>query len=207
MVLDSFTNSGVLKAKTAFDKAARRNREVAIVTMLCLSYDAFHKMQLYRICSDSNLSYQEAESQSEMFSNVFGVDIPTEAFLPNKDKFSNMAIHSYNEYKKSRRLLTSIGYSESDVESFCKMVFYNPEQYDLCFFRALNSAGYAVSMVGIFDYVCGVCSLEQLSNVMVILEPSGMKPMNQTQIKEFVKTMFKVLDAFYDIVQLRRSRQ
>lgn len=201
MILDSFTNREFYKARKKLEKAAARNR-TTIAAMLCVAYDSFHRMQLNRICAQNHMSYQEAERQSAEFSDVFGVDIPTEAFLPNEEKYSNDAIEWYKEYMENRKLLINMGYSVSDVDAFCKMVFYNPEKYDMCHFRAFNSVGYAISMVSVYDYLCGACK----EVVMTTFEPSGMQPMNEKGIRGFIKTMYKVVNAFYDIVIKRAER-
>ena len=202
MILDSFTNREFYKARKKLEKAAARNRQATIAAMLCVAYDSFHKMQLNRICAQNKMSYQEAESHSVEFSDAFGVDIPTEAFLPNEEKYSNDAIEWYKEYMENRKLLIHMGYSVGDVDAFCKMVFYNPEKYDMCHFRAFNSVGYAISMVSVYDYLCGACK----EVVMTTFEPSGIQPMNEKGIKAFIRTMYKVVDVFFQMVELRAER-
>lgn len=202
MILDSFTNREFYKARKKLEKAAARNRQATIAAMLCVAYDSFHRMQLNRICAQNHMSYQEAERQSAEFSDVFGVDIPTEAFLPNEEKYSDEAIDYYKDYVENCKLLTQIGYTTYDVDAFCKMVFYNPEKYDMCHFRAFNSVGYAISMVSVYDYLCGSCN----EVIMTIFEPSGLQPMNEKGIKAFIRTMYKVVDVFSRMVELRAER-
>lgn len=191
-----------MKARRAFEKVAARNRMATIAAMLCVAYDSFHKMQLNRICAQSDISYQEAEARSVEFSDAFGVDIPTEAFLPDEEKYSNDAIDNYREYQENRKLLTQMGYTTYDVDAFCKMVFYNPEKYDMCHFRAFNSVGYAISMVSVYDYLCGSCN----EVIMTIFEPSGLQPMDEKGIRAFIRTMYKVVYTFGQIVELRAMR-
>lgn len=202
MILDSFTNRGYMKARKTFEKAACRNRQATIAAMLCVTYDSFHRMQLNKICAQNDMSYQEAEARSVEFSDAFGVDIPTEAFLPDEEKYSNEAIDCYKEYVENRSLLTQIGFSVYDVDAFCKMVFFNPNEYDMCHFRAFNSVGYALSMVSVYDYLCGACD----EVVMTIFELSGMKPMNERGIRTFIRTMYKIVDVFEQIVNIRAER-
>lgn len=206
MVIDTFTNREYDRARRAFEKIARRNRNTTLAAMLCVTYDAYHQMQLYRICAQSKCSYAEAERKAVEFSDVFGMDIPTEAFLPNEDKFSNLALDCYNVYQKHRVMFEEIGFSAEDADAFCKMVFFSPTQYDMWHFRAFNSMGYMYSMIAVYDYVVGKCGLGQLMMSMRIFEPGGMKPMTDIQIRAFVKTMIKVVNAFLDIVNKRDER-
>jgi len=206
MILDSFSNKGYMTARRTFEKAAIRNRYATVAAMLCVAYDSFHKMQLNRICAQNNCSYQEAERRSTEFSDAFGVDIPTEAFLPNEEQYSNMAIQCYKDYIANRSLLTKIGFSVGDVDAFCNMVFFNPDKYDLCHFRAFNSVGYAVVMVAVYDYLCGAISEEQLRMAMQLYEPSGMRPMNEKGVRTFVRTMYKIVYVFDEVIEIRKNR-
>ena len=206
MILDSFTNRGYMKARKTFEKAAIRNRYATIAAMLCVAYDSFHRMQLNRVCAQNHLSYQEAERQSEEFSDAFGVDVPTEAFLPNEEKYSDEAISCYQEYIKNRSLLTQIGFSTADVDAFCKMVFFDPDRYGMCHFRAFDSVGYALAMVGVYDYLCGAISEEQLALAMQVYEPSGIQPMSKRGVRAFIRTMYRIVEVFEYIVNKRAER-
>ena len=206
MILDSFTNKEYKRVRKAFEKVADRNRRATLAAMLCAAYDAFHKTQLYRICAVNDCTYAEAEKRSVEFSDAFGVDIPTDAFLPNADKYTNCAIDSYHEYEKYVETFINSGYLKEDVDSFCKMVFYSPQQYDMYHFRAFNSVGYMYAMIAVYDYLIEACSEEQMIMLLQIFEPSGMQPMTDVQIRYFLRTMIHIVDVFQDIVYLRETR-
>ena len=206
MILDSFTNRECKKIQRAYERTVVRNRRATLAAMICVTYDSFHKTQLYRICSQNNCSYAEAEKCSVEYSDAFGVDIPTDAFLPNEDKYSDLAISCYNDYVNYRKFFLDYGYTIGDIDAFCKMVFFDPERYDMCHFRAFNSVGYMYAMIGVYDYLCGKVDEIQMLSVMQIYEPGGMKPMTDTQIRSFAKTMIKVVDAFMDIYYKRAER-
>ncbi len=184
----------------------RRNRRVELAALLCATYNAFQSYTLYSVCANSEFSYTEAEQMSEEYSSMFGVEIPTSAFLPNADKYSDLSIHFYKEYSRCCKELDGKGYDKGTVDAFCNMVLNGAEGYRLQMFRSLNAFGFSQSMMTFYAYVKGAANIEELKNGMVIFGHGGMQRMTPSMIKLFIRTMYRVVYAFEDIATKRKER-
>lgn len=208
MTLERYKRKRVKAIGDEYTKCMNRNGDIILATILTLAYDKYHQAQLNRICAESRMTYHDAERSAETFNDIFGTELPTDAFLPDTEKRVNAAIVYYQEYKKQRDSMPSFGYEAEDLDTFCKMLFHQPWYRHLTWFVANNSTGYVYAMRGVYEYVMGNVSFEQMKMCFkTFMPPQGLRDMSDTEVRMFVRTMFRLVAEFKDHVDLRRARK
>lgn len=196
-------SSGVMER---LRRMARRRRQITLATALCIIFDDYHKMMLYRRCLDNTNTYEQAEEMAERFSEIFGMDVPVGVFLPDERNYDR-SIEQYRLYKKHGAVIEQFGYTQEDLDAFCRQVEYAPYKTGLQTFFAMNSIGFMYAMKGVFDYTNGLIGKDQLEILMAVYSPPGMRLMTKAQRYCFAKTMFRLVREFDCIVEKRRSRK
>lgn len=184
----------------------RRQRQINIAVILSCAFEEYHQMNCCRICSESNNTYEEAEQMAEVFGDMFDMDIPPTVFLLG-EKHTDEAIEHYRRYKKDCEVVRQFGYTEDDVDAFCKQVEHGAYKIGLTSFYAFNSLGYRVSMRGVLEYVLGKISQEQLEKSLLLFIPPKVVQMDKRQSYSFAKTMFRVVREFEQIAEKRAKRK
>ena len=206
MLLDRFTSQRLDVLRKEYAHVSRRYREISLVSTLCVAFDAFNQMQLNRISAESDITYQEAENTADALGEVFGMEIPASAFLPDEKRIDK-AIEFYKKYKSMSELIVYYGYEQEDLDAFCKQIFYDPWKYKLGTFKTFVSTGYMYNMIAACDYVYGRISAEQLNKAMFKFIPPSLLPMDKDDIRCLIKTMIRALWVFEDIAEKRKTRR
>lgn len=185
---------------------ARRQRQASLAALLCIAFDEYHQMCLNRVCSEGDTTYSEAEMMAGLFGEMFQMDISADAFLPDERK-ADEAIGHYRKYAEYRKMMPSLGYDEGDLDAFCKQVEHAAWRLGLIPFYAFNSVGYVYAMRGVYDYLCGSVTKEQMQRMLVIFYPPDLRKMDDGEVRRFAKMMFRAVREFQDIADKRKERK
>lgn len=206
IALDRYNTGRLAALEKEVYHIQRRMRQFSLAAMIVLVYDEYHHMELSRICANGNMSYQEAEDCAEKYSEVFDMEVPVSAFLPD-EKHYDRAIEHFEKYKEFREVFTQFGYEVADVDAFCKQVENGAHTIGLQCLYAYNSVGYVYAMRGVYDYICRSVNFNQMMQTLQLYFPPKLKPMTKAQRYIFTKTMFRAVREFEDIANKRMIRK
>ena len=206
--LDRYRRIRIRAIADEYAHCLNRNGDIILATILTMAYHEYHQAQLNRICAETDMTWLDAERSADTFNDIFGTDIPTEAFMPDKEKRVNDAIEHYRNYQEQRKSFPFMGFEKEDLDAFCKMLFHQPWLHHLTWFIANNSTGYMYAMRGVYEYVMGNISEEQMRMCFrTFMPPDGLRDMSDREIRMFAKTMFRLVAEFKDLSKLRKKRK
>ncbi len=184
--------------QSMFARHRQRSLDVTLACKLTLTYGKYHLMMDYRqlAMSKHQMTYQEAERQTEMMNQITIVHHSAADFLDTPDDRVNDSINTYKEYKQLLEEYSDEVFVPAVVEEFCKRVYEDDEHF--IFFKPFCNLYFSVYADALLWYQQGKIGYEEFC--MQFQELSWMDgsrtPLDGKRLKMYIMSMREVMD-FY----------
>lgn len=173
-------------------------RRATMMHTILSGYLLFESVQTKKGCTNSNLTYNDAEYIADKYTEITGVEVTPSQFLHDKNKLANELIE---DYQKLQTLLNAAfdNIMRPMVESFYKHLYFK---------RRLMMDRLQPILIGLtafLNYASGIIDKAELKRNIIIFDLIKMKPI-EIDSMYLRHNLMAIEDDFNDICIKRVSR-
>lgn len=169
----------------------RQRMRIYEMYILCKAYEMYHMMQLHAACAKETLSYEEAETFSDMMNSVFSAKTSAETFIVDANDEANESIAFYEKFQYVLDGLEPG--KKAAIQSFCKAVYHTSNCIGL---KIDGFMFYPLYLESLIQYINGMCSFDDVRNSIIDFKPWYERP-RKTDSKKFRRD-FIIIERFYN---------
>ncbi len=185
------------------ERYQRRALDVTLACKLTHVYGKYHLAMLHRqlVMSEEQTSYQQAERQAEMMSQMTLFHSTPSDFLHTQDESTDESIDTYKEFKQLVEDYSDEYFVPAIVDQFCKMVYEDDDHF--IFFKPFCNLYFSVYADALLWYQQG--KIDYKTFCMEFQELSWMDgrltPLNGKRLKMYLMSMREVVHLYKSLYE------
>lgn len=157
-------------------------------------------MQLHASCAKGSLSYEQADTFSDLMNTVFNANTTAETFITDNDEECNKAIDFYDKFQSILEGLDDV--RRESIISFCKSVYFGGNCVN---FKINGFIFYGWYLEMLIRYINGQCDFDTVRGWLIDMKPWCPKP-KKVDSKIFRRD-FNAIEQLYALISQKKAKR
>lgn len=137
-------------------------RRVMLMHTVLTGYSLFDSIQTKKNCTNSNITYKDAEYIAERYEEITNIEVKATDFLPDKNELANKLLDDYQKY---RSLLENFDDTMRPImNAYYHHLFYNRRIHNT------ETMPLLIALTAFANYAAGIIDKEELKRNFIAID-------------------------------------